>query len=400
MRRFKTLLLLPLAGLLGGCNLVVLSPAGDVAMQQRDLLVVSTLLMLLIIVPVMVLTALFAWRYRHTNTAVPYEPDWDHSTKLELIIWAAPLMIIICLGALTWLGTHLLDPYRRIDRLAPGQPVAQEQKPLSVEVVALDWKWLFIYPDYGIASLNELAAPVDRPIDFRITSSSVMNSFYIPALAGQIYAMPGMETKLHAVINDPGTYTGFSANYSGAGFSGMRFAFHGQSAEDFDKWVAAAKADGETLDRARYLQLEKPSENVPAQTFASVDADLYNAILNMCVDPGKMCMSEMMSIDEKGGLGLAGVRNTLPLEYDKYARRGAVFGPRPSYVAGICTAEEAAAAARAGREASASQSQPLLRDLSPVRGFGLIRPRAGGGTSQDRHAQTEPVSGRSSPREL
>ena len=229
MRRFKTLLLLPLAGLLGGCNLVVLSPAGDVAMQQRDLLVVSTLLMLLIIVPVMALTALFAWRYRHTNTAVPYEPDWDHSTKLELIIWAAPLMIIICLGALTWLGTHLLDPYRRIDRLAPGQPVAQEQKPLSVEVVALDWKWLFIYPDYGIASLNELAAPVDRPIDFRITSSSVMNSFYIPALAGQIYAMPGMETKLHAVINDPGTYTGFSANYSGAGFSGMRFAFYGQS---------------------------------------------------------------------------------------------------------------------------------------------------------------------------
>ena len=125
MRRFKTLLLLPLAGLLGGCNLVVLSPAGDVAMQQRDLLVVSTLLMLLIIVPVMALTALFAWRYRHTNTAVPYEPDWDHSTKLELIIWAAPLMIIICLGALTWLGTHLLDPYRRIDRLAPGSVITR-----------------------------------------------------------------------------------------------------------------------------------------------------------------------------------------------------------------------------------------------------------------------------------
>lgn len=205
--------------LLSACNLVVLNPAGDVASQQGDLLMISTLLMLIIIVPVMGLIVFFAWKYRASNkeSEADYRPDWDHSTSLELVIWAAPLMIIICLGALTWAGTHLLDPYRPIDRIKPGQAVEESAEPLQVNVVALDWKWMFIYPQYGVATINELAAPVDRPIRFHITSSSVMNSFYIPALAGQIYAMPGMETKLHAVINRPGEYEGFSANYSGDG---------------------------------------------------------------------------------------------------------------------------------------------------------------------------------------
>ncbi|TPL76110.1 ubiquinol oxidase subunit II [Mesorhizobium sp. B2-3-15] len=373
MRRFGALLLFPLTGLLSGCDMVVLAPAGDVAAQQRDLLVVSTLLMLIIIVPVMALTVFFAWRYRHSNASATYAPDWDHSTKLELVIWAAPLLIIICLGALTWLGTHLLDPYRRIDRIEPGQPVTQLHKPLRVEVVALDWKWLFIYPDYGIAAVNELAAPVNQPIDFRITSSAVMNSFYIPALAGQIYAMPGMETKLHAVINRPGTYSGFSANYSGAGFSGMRFAFHGLSDDAFSQWVAQARTASAALNRDSYLELEKPSENEPVRHYASVDPDLYGAILNLCVERGKMCMDEMMSIDAKGGLGLAGVRNTLPLQYDKLARRGAVFGNDPSYVASICTAEEAAAVSRASRDARPTYWP--AKNLSPLRGAGLLRPR-------------------------
>ncbi|MBZ9758872.1 ubiquinol oxidase subunit II [Mesorhizobium sp. ESP6-5] len=373
MKRFGALLLFPLTGLLSGCDMVVLAPAGDVAAQQRDLLVVSTLLMLIIIVPVMALTVFFAWRYRHSNASATYAPDWDHSTKLELVIWAAPLLIIICLGALTWLGTHLLDPYRRIDRIEPGQPVTQLNKPLRVEVVALDWKWLFIYPDYGIAAVNELAAPVNQPIDFRITSSAVMNSFYIPALAGQIYAMPGMETKLHAVINRPGTYSGFSANYSGAGFSGMRFAFHGLSDDAFSQWVAQARTASAALNRDSYLELEKPSENEPVRHYASVDPDLYGAILNLCVERGKMCMDEMMSIDAKGGLGLAGVRNTLPLQYDKLARRGAVFGNDPSYVASICTVEEAAAVSRASRDARPTYWP--AKNLSPLRGAGLLRPR-------------------------
>ncbi|HQS10531.1 MAG: ubiquinol oxidase subunit II [Rhizobiales bacterium 24-66-13] len=340
MSRFRVLALLPLMAFLSGCNFTVLHPAGDVAWQQRDLVIISTVLMLIIIIPVMALTVLFAWRYRQSNTEARYEPEWHHSTHLELVIWAAPLLIIICLGALTWMGTHLLDPYRPIERISENQPVPANAQPLEVEVVALDWKWLFIYPQYGIATVNELAAPVDRPISFRITASSVMNSFYIPALAGQIYAMPGMQTKLHAVINEAGSYRGFSANYSGAGFSGMHFRFLGQSPADFDAWLASAKAGGGDLTRAAYLELEKPSQNVPVTRFAQVDPALYNAILNMCVEPGKMCMSEMMAIDAKGGLGMAGINNVLPLTYDKFARRGTVFGGSPAMVVGICAPED------------------------------------------------------------
>jgi cytochrome o ubiquinol oxidase subunit 2 len=368
LNRFRTFALLPFIVLLSGCNAVVLHPSGDVAMQQRDLVVISTVLMLLIIIPVMALTVFFAWHYRQSNTSATYEPDWDHSTHLELIIWSAPLLIIICLGALTWMGTHLLDPFRPIGRTAPGQAVAHDAKTLKVNVVALDWKWLFIYPDYGVATVNELAAPVGEPIDFRITSSSVMNSFFVPALAGQVYAMPGMQTKLHAVINKPGVYDGFSANYSGSGFSGMRFAFHGLAEGDFNKWVADIKAGGGKLGRDEYLQLEKPSENVPVIRFGAVDAGLYKAILNMCVEPGKMCMNEMSAIDAKGGLGLAGIRNVLPLEYDKYARRGStVFGPKKTPVASICTKTHP-------QGADLEEMSPHPVRAIPVLGAGLPQP--------------------------
>ena len=357
-----------LLALLGGCKAVVMDPAGDVAVQQRDLVLMSTALMLVIIVPVMALIVFFAWRYRQSNTSARYEPDWHHSTQLELLIWAAPLLIIICLGALTWVSTHLLDPYRPIARLAPGEPVPAGTKPLQVDVVALDWKWLFIYPELGIATVNDLAAPVNRPIDFRITSSSVMNSFYVPALAGQVYAMPGMQTELHAVINAPGDYEGFSANYSGAGFSGMHFRFHGLSADGFADWVRQAKAGG-ALDRPGYLALERPSEDEPVRRYGAVAPDLYHAVLNMCVEAGKMCMDEMMSIDAKGGLGLAGVRNVLPLEYDKYSRRGAVLGPDPASVAALCTNADQVAAAAGGEAAPAAG-----RDFVRITGAGLPPP--------------------------
>ncbi|MES1984163.1 MAG: ubiquinol oxidase subunit II [Pseudomonadota bacterium] len=368
-RPHRVFLALPLLALLGACDAVVLSPSGDVAMQQRDLVLISTGLMLLIILPVMALTVLFAWRYRAANKEARYEPDWDHSTQLELIIWAAPLLIIICLGALTWVGTHILDPYRPLGRLDASRPTQVLGKPLEVQVVALDWKWLFFYPEYGIATVNELAAPVDRPIMFRITSSSVMNSFYIPALAGQIYAMPGMETKLHAVINKPGDYAGFSANYSGAGFSGMRFRFHGLSNADFGKWVSGVKSGKSALDRAAYLKLEQPSENVPVQRFATVEAGLYDAALNMCVEPGKMCMNEMMHIDAKGGLGMAAVHNVRPLAYDKYARRGSVLGTNAGYVAALCTPGDAKAML------AAKHDRPVpLPDPGGLIGAGLSRP--------------------------
>jgi cytochrome o ubiquinol oxidase subunit II len=318
---------------------------------------------------VMGLTALFAWRYRQSNTAGRYEPEWDHSTQLELVIWSAPLLIIVCLGALTWMGTHLLDPYRMLGRIASDRAVERGRAPLEVDVIALDWKWLFIYPDYGVATVNELAAPIDRPINFHITASSVMNSFYIPALAGQIYAMPGMETSLHAVVNKEGTYKGFSANYSGAGFSGMHFDFHGLTTDGFDAWIARAKASGAALGRSDYLTLERPSMNDPVRRYSSVDRDLYGAILNMCVEPGKMCMNEMTAIDAKGGLGLAGIENTMPLAYDKFARRGAVFGPEPAYVLGACTVD--APGAQQAREI------PVPANATPVMGAGLTPPYLG-----------------------
>ncbi len=279
---------------LSGCNWVVMSPSGDIASQQADLIVWATILMLIIVVPVIVLTFWFAWRYRESNTEANYQPDWDHSTHLELVIWAAPLAIIIALGAMTWVSTHQLDPYRPLSRIDEGKPLPADVNPLVVEVVAMDWKWLFFYPEYDIAVVNELAAPVDRPIKFKITATTMMNSFYIPALAGQIYAMGGMETKLHAVINEAGVFEGFSANYSGAGFNGMRFKFHGMADADFDQWRDKVKSEGQSLTRPVYKALAQPSEYEPVRYYSTVRPGLYEAILNRCVDPGTLCMKDMM----------------------------------------------------------------------------------------------------------
>lgn len=308
--------MLSAAFVLSGCDWIVMSPAGDIAVQQRDLIVLSTVLMLLIIVPVIFLTFFFAWKYRASNTEAEYAPEWHHSTRLELIIWSAPLAIILVLGSVTWIATHKLDPYRPLDRIDANTPIAEGVEPLVVEVVALDWKWLFLYPEQGIATVNELAAPVNTPIQFKITSSSMMNSFFIPALAGQIYAMTGMETKLNAVINQEGVYKGFSGNYSGDGFSHMHFDFHGMSDEGFDAWVSKVRAEGVAFGRDEYLELEKPSEREPARYFTDVDPALYEAILNMCVSPGTMCVHEMAHIDSLGGGGVDSQANYARLRYD------------------------------------------------------------------------------------
>ncbi len=301
VKRLRGLLLLLPALMLSGCNLVLLNPAGDVARQQSDLMIASVILMSLIIVPVLIAIGIIAWRYRASNVRADYDADWDHSTKLELVVWAAPLLIIVMLGAMTWIGTHQLDPYRPLTRISEGHPAAANTQPLEVEVVSLDWKWLFFYPKYGIATVNELAAPVDMPIHFKLTSTTMMNSFFIPSLAGQIYTMPGMQTVLHAVINKPGSYRGFSSNYSGHGFTDMRFRFLGMSQHDFSQWVAKVRAGGNDLDRQAFDQLNKPSRAVPVHYYAHFDADLYHHILNRCVDPGQMCMDKMMAIDANGG---------------------------------------------------------------------------------------------------
>ena len=369
--------------LLSACKAEVLAPSGDVAAQQRDLLVISTLLMLIIFIPVMLLTCWFEWNFRSANRKAAYEPEWSHSTKLELVIWAIPLLIIVSLGAITWVGTHLLDPYRPLDRIAKGQPVSPDVEPLQVQVVALDWKWLFIYPQYGVASVNELAAPVDRPIQFTLTSSSVMNAFYIPAMAGMIYAMPGMQTTLHGVFNEEGTYQGLASHYSGAGFSGMRFKALASDAAGFEAWVEAARAGDQTLDRPSYLELERPSENVAPATFASVDPELFPRIVNMCVENGKICMAEMMALDAQGGTGLAGTVNMSSLIYDKYDRRGTrspVLGWAPFQVVGFCSTEELQQMLSV--KPAWADARPVIS--GPLRGHGLSQPASLFGQRDDR----------------
>lgn len=298
--------LLPLAAL-AGCNAVVMNPTGDIAKQQADLIVISVALMLIIIVPVMILTVLFAWRYRK-NANAKYEPDWDHSTKLELIIWGAPLLIIIVLGLITWVSTHKLDPYRPLDRLDEHRPIAASTKVLEVQVIALDWKWLFIYPEQGIASVNHLVTPIDTPIRFKMTASTVMNTFYIPTLAGMIYTMPGMQTELNAVLNKAGDYQGLSANFSGDGFSHMKFAYKGVSATEFDAWVQEMKSNPAVLDRADYLVLEKPTAKEAVRHYGQVEPALFNRILNRCVAEGTMCMNQQMHEDMKRNQMAAAIR--------------------------------------------------------------------------------------------
>ena len=283
--------------------MVVMNPTGDVAVQQRDLILFSTGVMLLIIVPVMVLTVVFAFKYRRGNPNKTYDPDFDHSTTLELVIWSCPLLIIIALSAVTWTSTHLLDPFRPLERIAPGRPVAQGTKPLDVQVVALDWKWLFIYPDLGVATINELALPVDVPVRFSITSTDQFNTFYAPTLAGMIYAMPAMRSELNAVLNKAGDSWGYYGNYTGRGYSDMRFKLRGVSPVDFDRWVAGVKGSGVSLTTANYIALAKPSEEVPVMRFASVQPDLFARVVNRCVEPGKPCMIDVMRRDMQMGGG-------------------------------------------------------------------------------------------------
>lgn len=356
-------LLLAAPALLAACEPVVLAPSGDIAARQRDILLTSTGLMLLIIVPVMLLICWFAWRYRAGNKAAKYDPGWHHSTHLELVIWVAPLLIIICLGALTWVGTHLLDPYRPLDQISKGKPMPADSRPLEIEVVSLDWKWLFIYREAGIATVNELALPLDRPVSFKLTSSTVMNAFYIPAMAGMIYTMPAMETQLNAVMNHEGVYDGFSSHYSGAGFSGMRFKAHALPEAAFEDWVAKVKAAPDVLDRPRYLELEQASENEPPAYFGSVDPELYRRVVNMCVQEGRMCMNEMMALDAEGGTDLAGTYNMLPAAVDAYAQRRPILGTAPFMVTGFCTVEEV--------EAAGAQAALAPVDPAPLRGHGL-----------------------------
>ncbi|WP_432721815.1 ubiquinol oxidase subunit II [Jeongeupia wiesaeckerbachi] len=267
--------------LLSGCKGGVFDPKGQVAVDERNLIILATALMLLVVIPVIVLTLVFAWKYRAGNAkATTYLPKWAHSTKIELIVWLVPCAIVAALAYVVWTSTHRLDPYRPLD---------SKVAPVRIEAVSMDWKWLFIYPDLGIATVNQIAFPVGTPINFSITSDSVLNSLLIPQLGGQIYAMPGMRTKLHLIADHAGEYQGLSAAYSGGGFSNMQFkALAMATPAEFQQWVAKVRQSKEApLDEARYRALAKPSENSPVTYFPSVPTDVFHYALHQYMNMPK-----------------------------------------------------------------------------------------------------------------
>ena len=261
-------LLLPIAG----CTLSdapILEPGGPIARAERDMLFRALAIMLVVVVPVFVLAFWFTWRYRASRAEGRYEPNWMSRT-VDAVTWIVPALIVIALGVHLWINTHAYDPYK---------PLAVAGEPLEVQVVAQDWKWLFIYPAEGVASVNELAFPAGAPLSLKITSDTVMNSFFIPALGGQIYAMAGMQTQLNLIADAPGRFTGRNMQYSGDGFADQQFAAVAMSSEDFEAWVAAARRSPETLDAATYAALAKPSIAHPVGYYASFEPELFERII-------------------------------------------------------------------------------------------------------------------------
>jgi cytochrome o ubiquinol oxidase subunit 2 len=270
-------LLVLLAVYLHNADFAVLNPAGEVATRERQLMILTIVLAMFVIIPVYVMTAVIAWRYRESNHKARYEPDLSSNLVAETVWWGIPTAIILVLSIVTWNTSHSLDP---------NKALASSAKPLQVQVVALDWKWLFIYPEWNVATVNELAMPVGAPVQFTITADAPMNSFWIPRLGSQIYAMPGMATHLNLVADKPGVYKGSSANISGRGFAGMDFDAKAVSDDQFSDWVGIAKQSSVRLDAGTYQQLAKPSVNQPVTYYSSVDRGLFEKVVNKYMTPG------------------------------------------------------------------------------------------------------------------
>lgn len=255
----------------------MLAPAGPVARSERTILIDSLAIMLAIVIPTIVATLGFAWWYRESNSKARYLPHWAYSGRLELITWSIPTLIILFLGGVIWTGSHELDP---------GKPLASSDPPLRVQVVSLDWKWLFIYPELRIASVNELVVPAGKPIQFELTSASVMNSFFVPQLGGMIATMNRMVTHLSLQADAPASYYGRSAQFSGDGFSDMQFMMRAVPAGEFESWVAATRRGGPVLDGSAYEALARQSQNVRPFTYREADPALFNAVVNHDLPPG------------------------------------------------------------------------------------------------------------------
>ena len=248
----------------------ILDPQGPVAAAERLLLINATEIMLVVVVPVIIATLGFAWWFRASNDRASHSPDWAYQGGVEFVTWSIPALVVILLGGVCWIGSHELDP---------RAPLASNAKPLRVEVVSLDWKWLFIYPDQGIAAVNQLVVPAGTPVSFELTSATVMNAFFVPQLGSQIYTMAGMTTHLNLMADKPGKFPGLSTNFSGDGFSDMRFIMTAVPGSDFDAWVTKVRGGGPALDDPAYAALTKPSSAVPPSTYSSVNPSLFERIV-------------------------------------------------------------------------------------------------------------------------
>jgi cytochrome o ubiquinol oxidase subunit 2 len=262
--------------LLGGCGAPVLSPGGPVGEGDVKVMFDAVALMLTIVVPTILLTLCVAWWFRASNTRAKRLPTFVYSGRIELVVWAIPLLTIMFLGGMIWIGSHDLDP---------AKPLDGRGKPLEVQVVSLDWKWLFIYPEEGVASVNTLAAPIGRPIHFQLTSASVMNVFFVPRLGSMIYTMNGMADNLNLQADQPGDYQGLSAMISGDGFSDMHFDLHALTPAQYTAWIGAAKAAGPTLDAAGYAALSRQSAPITAFTYRTVQPGLFQDIVSQKIAP-------------------------------------------------------------------------------------------------------------------
>lgn len=260
----------PLLLLLPACNRGILDPVGPVGQAEKTILINSTAIMLAIIIPTMIATVAIAWWFRRGNRKATYLPDWEYSGAIEMVVWGIPLLTIMLLGGITWIGSHALDP---------GKPLATDKPPLKVEVVSLDWKWLFIYPDQGVATVNQLVVPAGTPVSYRLTSATVWNVFFVPQFGTMIYTMPRMATRLNLQADRQGVYDGISAHFSGDGFPGMHFKAHVLPPEQFAMWAQGARGGGTALDGRSYAALTKPSSYVKPMTYGAVAPGLFDAIV-------------------------------------------------------------------------------------------------------------------------
>jgi len=265
----KRALAAALSLLAAGCNRGILDPVGPVGSAEKTILINSTAIMLAIIVPTMIATLAVAWWFRRGNTKATYRPDWEYSGAIELVVWSIPAMTVMLLGGIAWIGSHQLEP---------SKPLPSKIPPLKVDVVSMDWKWLFIYPDQGIATVNQLIVPAGTPVNFRLTSATVWNVFFVPQMGTMIYTMPRMTTRLNLEADRQGMFYGRSAHFSGDGFPGMEFYVHSVTPQQFAAWSQSAHRSGPALDERSYAKLSQPTSNVKPMTFSSVAPGLFDAI--------------------------------------------------------------------------------------------------------------------------